>query len=60
MNPYEPCLPNLPDPQDAPEEEYFCPCCGRAIYETVYVDKQNGLVLGCDQCIEGKSPEDVL
>ena len=57
--PFDPCLPNLPDPQQEPEKEYFCPVCGRAVYEDVYIDKLIGLVIGCDQCVEIKKREDV-
>ena len=60
MNPNEPCLPNIPDPQQEPERFYYCPCCGRAVYETVYTDKQSGLIIGCDQCIEEKFADDIL
>lgn len=57
---YEPCLPNIPDPQQRPEEIYICPFCGKQVYETVYTDKHSGLVIGCDQCIEENFAEDIL
>ena len=60
MNAYEPCLPHLPDPQQAPEVFYYCPVCGKEIYEDVYTDAESGLVVGCDQCIKRASKEDVL
>ena len=60
MNPFEPCLPNIPDPQQEDAPIYYCPVCGKEVWEDVYRDKESGLIIGCDQCIEIKKKEDVL
>ena len=36
--------------QCATEKLYYCPVCGNEVYENVY--QSNGIIVGCDQCIE--------
>lgn len=43
----------------APERSYYCPVCGREVYETVYVSN-SGEVLGCDNCAQIKEPWEML
>ena len=38
---------------------YYCPVCGEEISETVYVS-EDGEVVGCDNCVEAKEPQEVL
>lgn len=42
-----------------PEEKYYCPICGEEVFESVYV-MADGDVVGCENCIQNKYPEDVL
>ena len=38
---------------------YYCPICGKEVYETVFVSNA-GEVLGCDNCAQIKEPHEVL
>lgn len=38
---------------------YTCPVCGHTADECVYVFK-NGDVIGCENCVKEKSPEDMI
>ena len=38
---------------------YYCPICGKEIYETVFVDN-SGEVIGCGNCAEIKEPHEVF
>lgn len=42
-----------------PEYHYFCPICGKEIYETVFVTNE-GDVIGCENCAQIKEPYEVL
>lgn len=42
-----------------PEPHYYCPICGKEVYETVFVDN-SGEVIGCENCAEAKEPYEVL
>ena len=42
-----------------PSQHYYCPICGKEVYETVFVDN-NGDVIGCENCAEIKEPHEVL
>lgn len=42
-----------------PERHYYCPICGDEVTETVYV-AADGEVVGCDNCIQTKDPEDMI
>lgn len=42
-----------------PDITYYCPLCGDEVQETVYVTS-DGDVIGCENCVEAKDPEDVL
>lgn len=42
-----------------PEVRYFCPICGKEIYETVFVTN-DGEVIGCENCSQTKEPHEVL
>lgn len=42
-----------------PETHYYCPICGKEVYETVFVDN-SGDVIGCKNCAETKEPHEVL
>lgn len=45
------------DPPEYPEEHKVCPFCGEVDPATFYV--QDGVVIGCDECIRGKDWQDV-
>ena len=47
------CMDCRPDPH------YYCPICGKEVYETVFVDNY-GDVIGCENCVETKEPYEVL
>lgn len=38
---------------------YYCPVCGEAVFEVVYVDDL-GTVLGCENCAQIKEPWEML
>ena len=40
-------------------ESYFCPICDAEVYETVFVNNE-GDVLGCENCAEIKTPDEML
>ena len=42
-----------------PEPHYYCPICGKEVFETVYVSR-DGDVLGCENCTVPKEPDEVL
>ena len=42
-----------------PERHYYCPICGKEIFETVYVDN-DGDVVGCENCTVTKEPYEVF
>ena len=42
-----------------PSPQYFCPICGKEVYETVFV-ANDGEVIGCEHCAEIKEPHEVL
>lgn len=42
-----------------PETHYYCPVCGKEVYERVFVDNI-GEVIGCENCAEIKEPHEVL
>ena len=41
-----------------PTPHYYCPICGKEVYETVYVN--DGDVIGCENCVAEKEPYEVL
>lgn len=41
------------------EVHYYCPICGKEVYETIFVDN-NRNVIGCENCAEIKEPHEVL
>lgn len=41
-----------------PDTHYYCPICGKEVYETVFVS--DGEVIGCENCAEIKEPHEVL
>ena len=41
------------------EKTYYCPICGEAVSETVFVSN-DGEVLGCDNCAQIKEPCDMI
>ena len=42
-----------------PTVHYYCPVCGKEVYETVFVDK-SGDVVGCEHCLLAKEPYEVF
>ena len=42
-----------------PSPCFYCPVCGKEVYETVFVDN-GGDVIGCENCAEIKEPHEVL
>ena len=42
-----------------PEPKYFCPVCGKEVFETVFVTNE-GEVLGCENCAQIKEPYELL
>jgi rRNA maturation endonuclease Nob1 len=42
-----------------PTPHYYCPICGEEVYETVFV-KDDGEIIGCENCAEIKEPHEVL
>ena len=42
-----------------PSQCYYCPICGKEIYEIVFVDN-SGDVIGCGNCAEIKEPHEVF
>ena len=42
-----------------PSQSYYCPICGKEIYETVFVDN-SGDVIGCENCVDTKEPQEVF
>ena len=43
----------------SPSPHYYCPVCGKEVYETVFVDN-SGDVIGCENCAQIKEPYEVL
>ena len=41
-----------------PTPHYYCPICGKEVYEDVFVS--DGDVIGCENCVEIKEPYEVL
>jgi hypothetical protein len=41
-----------------PEPHYYCPVCGKEVFETVYVSDSE--VIGCENCTETREPYEVL
>ena len=41
------------------EHHYYCPICGKEVYETVFVDN-SGDVIGCENCAQIKEPYEVI
>ena len=42
-----------------PNPHYYCPVCGKEVYDTVFVDN-SGDVIGCENCAQIKEPYEVL
>ena len=42
-----------------PSKHYYCPICGKEVYDTVFVDN-TGEVIGCENCAQIKEPHEVL
>lgn len=40
-------------------DKYFCPVCGREVYEIVYVNNE-GDVIGCENCAQIKEPWEMI
>ena len=45
--------------QSETERHYYCPVCGKEIYETVFVSN-DGDVIGCENCAQVKEPYEVI
>ena len=41
------------------ETHYYCPNCGKEVFETLYVDNHRE-ILGCENCVEIKEVEEIL
>lgn len=41
------------------DDFYHCPVCGHIPWTSVYIDKYSDVV-GCDNCVKVKNPEDML
>ena len=41
-----------------PAPQYYCPVCGKEVFETVYVSDDE--IIGCENCVETKEPYEVL
>ena len=42
-----------------PSPRYYCPICGKEVYETVFVEN-SGEIIGCENCAHIKEPHEVL
>ena len=41
------------------DRTYYCPVCGDEVEENVFITL-DGEVIGCENCVQAKDPEDIL